>query len=442
MLMLAPTLAVGENASMSQRAMPFIFLNMAGEMAYILEQRLIVSLFKRKNRVGGYTQRVSQQRCRQVLSDVLRVVFNDKFLTKLFDPQEQYSRSSLRQYFEKMAHSSVMRLNESSMDRLFDMMTMTVKYQMLSVDEPRYLINITVNHLNGVRQIINYNPELVGSVNYAHELLMNAFKETQTWEMSLIRNALLNHFQDLHIRVSQMMRIGLQTDDGRFFLLGNDVTMPYGSVPPGSLRYYEKGQLSRIATFVLNENYQIASYPYSSFMDNAKRCTVLGDNIFHGDHGPVGEEAQPDDAGKGTSDADEMVLLSKLINRSEATGDGDNFVLNLFENNSDNEETKAGASQDEKRKKSTKIKSTTSGQSETSSTGKVNVLKPKSLADKMQEMDIKSNKPTATRSRGEQMLQMMDEPKASTVNSQRSGRSRSGSRKSLRNRAPSATRKS
>jgi hypothetical protein len=30
-------------ASMSQRAMPFIFLNMAGEMAYILEQRLIVS---------------------------------------------------------------------------------------------------------------------------------------------------------------------------------------------------------------------------------------------------------------------------------------------------------------------------------------------------------------------------------------------------------------
>ncbi|KAI6215283.1 Protein OSCP1 [Aphelenchoides besseyi] len=156
---------------MSQRAMPFIFLNMAGEMAYILEQRLIVSLFKRKNRVGGYTQRVSQQRCRQVLSDVLRVVFNDKFLTKLFDPQEQYSRSSLRQYFEKMAHSSVMRLNESSMDRLFDMMTMTVKYQMLSVDEPRYLINITVNHLNGVRQIINYNPELVGSVNYAHELV-------------------------------------------------------------------------------------------------------------------------------------------------------------------------------------------------------------------------------------------------------------------------------
>lgn len=57
-------------------------------------------------------QQITQAKCKFVLTDILKVVFNTKFLSKLFDPQEQYSRTSLRQFFEKMAHSSVMRLNE------------------------------------------------------------------------------------------------------------------------------------------------------------------------------------------------------------------------------------------------------------------------------------------------------------------------------------------
>jgi hypothetical protein len=40
-----------------------------------------------------------------------------------------------------MAHSSVMRLNEPSMDRLFDMLTMNFKQQVMMVAEPRQLID-------------------------------------------------------------------------------------------------------------------------------------------------------------------------------------------------------------------------------------------------------------------------------------------------------------
>ena len=37
----------------------------------------------------------------------------------------------MRAVFDRLAHSSIMRLNTNSMDKLFDLMTMAVKYQVL-----------------------------------------------------------------------------------------------------------------------------------------------------------------------------------------------------------------------------------------------------------------------------------------------------------------------
>ena len=81
----------------------------------------------------------------QVLQDVVRSMFDTAYVEKLFAPQEVYSLSTTRKIFEKLAHSSIMRLSETSMDKLFDLMAMGVKYQlycsskleqMLEVGEP------------------------------------------------------------------------------------------------------------------------------------------------------------------------------------------------------------------------------------------------------------------------------------------------------------------
>ena len=56
-------------------------------------------------------------RCRAVLQDVIRTMYNPKFLTELFRSQDVYSLASTRQIFDRLAHSSIMRLNESSMDK-------------------------------------------------------------------------------------------------------------------------------------------------------------------------------------------------------------------------------------------------------------------------------------------------------------------------------------
>ena len=78
-------------------------------------------------------------------------MYNPKFISELFRPQDIYTMSSVRQIFDRLAHSSIMRLNETSMDKLFDLMTMGFKYQLLASSYPQELMHITLNHLYQLR---------------------------------------------------------------------------------------------------------------------------------------------------------------------------------------------------------------------------------------------------------------------------------------------------
>ena len=53
-----------------------------------------------------------------MLQDVIRTMYNPKFVTELFRSQDVYSIHSTRQIFDRLGHSSIMRLNESSMDKV------------------------------------------------------------------------------------------------------------------------------------------------------------------------------------------------------------------------------------------------------------------------------------------------------------------------------------
>jgi len=53
-----------------------------------------------------------------VLQEVIRAMCGTKFVDELFKPQLMYTNTAVRSLFEHVAHSSIMRLNESSMDRV------------------------------------------------------------------------------------------------------------------------------------------------------------------------------------------------------------------------------------------------------------------------------------------------------------------------------------
>jgi hypothetical protein len=54
--------------------MPLMIMNLGGEMMYILEQRLIA-------------QSIPREKAEKVIADIVRTMYNPKFLQELFKPQ-------------------------------------------------------------------------------------------------------------------------------------------------------------------------------------------------------------------------------------------------------------------------------------------------------------------------------------------------------------------
>lgn len=70
-------------------------------MLYVLEQRL-------------KAQGVSTAKTARVMQDVVATMFDRGFLEqRLFVPQDTYSMASTKKIFERLAHSSIMRLSEA-----------------------------------------------------------------------------------------------------------------------------------------------------------------------------------------------------------------------------------------------------------------------------------------------------------------------------------------
>ena len=61
--------------------------------------------------------------------------------------------------FERIVQSSIMRLNRESMDKLYDLMTMVFKYQVLMVPSPRQIVGVTLNHLDTIEGYVKENLE-------------------------------------------------------------------------------------------------------------------------------------------------------------------------------------------------------------------------------------------------------------------------------------------
>lgn len=82
-------------------------------------------------------------------------MLNQRFLDELFKPQEVYNKGALRNLFHDLAHASIMRLNDASMGKLYDLMIMAIKQQVFFATEPKDLILITLNHLDNIRYLVS-----------------------------------------------------------------------------------------------------------------------------------------------------------------------------------------------------------------------------------------------------------------------------------------------
>ncbi|KAJ4461649.1 putative Protein OSCP1 [Paratrimastix pyriformis] len=222
---------------MASYAMPFLVLNMGGEMVFILEQRL-------------HAQNIPLEKGSRVLQEVIRAMCSPKFVEELFKPQDMYSPPLVRSLFERVAHSSIMRLNESSMDRLYDLMCMGFKHQVMNISHSEDLSRVTLNHLDELRKRV---PE--DEIGVQVQTCISRFQQLATGitklEYDLVRQELLRFLQDKKVKVSLFLQEGIQNSDGTL-VLASPCNMSHCAQPLGTVRYFDDaGQVTRTTTISL-----------------------------------------------------------------------------------------------------------------------------------------------------------------------------------------------
>nr|XP_018917783.1 PREDICTED: protein OSCP1 [Bemisia tabaci] len=250
---------------MFDHSLPLLFLNLGGEMMYIIDQRL-------------KAQEVDVEKAKTVLNDIGKIMLNQRCLDELFKPQEVYNRQALKTLFHDLAHASIMRLNEISMDKLFDLMIMVFKYQLVQCSKPQDLLLITLNHLDSIRYLLT-TPFCHKQLDVTYFMLIKTYSQVTSGDLQNIRFHLLSFFQDIRIRVSLFLRQGLQNNDGGF-IISTNYTLPYEYEVPGSIRLYNsEGCICDLLNFSPGGKYTQAPEP-SSLELRGKRCTTLGTNVY------------------------------------------------------------------------------------------------------------------------------------------------------------------
>lgn len=214
--------------------MPILVLNLGGEMIYILNQRL-------------QAQNIPREKAVKVLGDVMKHMYTQVFLDELFKPQEIYSVASTKQIFDKLAHSSIMRLNKTSMDKLFDLMTMGVKYQMLSCKAPHQLLQITLNHLDSLKSMIS-TESIQDMIKSAIERSIELYSSMTPGNWMLLEECLFKFFQGKKVKVSLFLQRKIQSVNGSL-QLNNKGILPYGTELPGDIRFFEGPKVVREIDF-------------------------------------------------------------------------------------------------------------------------------------------------------------------------------------------------
>lgn len=244
--------------------MPLLVLNLGGEMVYVLEQRL-------------QAQKIPEERCQKALGDVVRTLYCPKFVQGLFRPQEAYNLKSTRQIFDRLAHSSVMQFNKASMDKLFDLMTMAFKYQVMSCASPAELVDVTLNHLEALRRLAGSDEADRQRLDECIEKIKGSYGRMSLAESNMIRQSVCTFFQDRKVTLTLFLQGQIQNSDGSISVPRTGL-LPSGASQLGLVRYFASGEE------VKREQLPMAG---SQFWESGPDCrTTLGSNLYQKANSP------------------------------------------------------------------------------------------------------------------------------------------------------------
>lgn len=291
--------------------MPMIIFNMGAEMMFVLNQRLVA-------------QKIEEKKQRKVLRDVISTAFNETFVAEVLKPQEIYSDVQVLKVFHRLAHSSIMKLNEKSMGKLYDLMFMGFKYQFVSCEHPKALLEVTHRHFDAVKGLI-HDSSVHESVENARKATRDLYGRLSGADFQDLKETLALFFEHRIIRVSIFLKKKYQNNDGTF-RIRMDGPLPPTCEMPGIIRYFSRSGKRRI------ESCFVASKGVISTDDSIPQWRrELGTDMYELQEDDDEEVAldsvnfgaaatQASDADDGSNDAAKatLKLLTSLIDRRDS----------------------------------------------------------------------------------------------------------------------------
>ncbi|XP_034946726.1 protein OSCP1 [Chelonus insularis] len=248
---------------MSLYANPLLFLNMGGEMLYVIHQRL-------------KAQKIEIRKARQVIEDITAAFVNPKIIEIIMQESPCQELSWMQTTLEKIALCSIMKLDKNSVHKLFDLMMMIVKYQLTAATGPREVILLTLNHLASIRDnVIRKNTH--ESMISLHKVFIDFYSKLTHNDIWEARNTCLNKLATINVRVSVLLRLSLQNEDTTF------------NINPKYYNEKYKERESELGSLKLTEGWpQIGSLAY-----DGDRVTILGKNMYSSSYANPPEPKSP-----------------------------------------------------------------------------------------------------------------------------------------------------
>lgn len=186
---------------MSLYSTPFLVLNIGSEMIFVISQRL-------------QAQNISEDRSTLVLEDLIAGLTSNRLITDIMRPQTAYSHEAVREIIETIANSSSMKLDPVSMNKLWDLITMVFKWQMAMSSD---VIEVSQRHLCELESFVASEGTQL-QLHRVQNILENFRKILNKEEKIRLHEDLNSWCMAFNVRVSLLLRMGLQDNDGHFIV--------------------------------------------------------------------------------------------------------------------------------------------------------------------------------------------------------------------------------
>lgn len=132
--------------------------------------------------------------------------------------QPVYSHEAMKNIIGSIAQSSIMRLDPMSMNKLWDLVTTVFKWQAMMCSD---ILKVTQRHLSELENYVS-NGETLLQLRKVCNIFDNLRTILIESELLALRSDLCDWFKNSNIKVSLLLKMGLQNSDGSFVMTSDD----------------------------------------------------------------------------------------------------------------------------------------------------------------------------------------------------------------------------